>query len=134
MINQRRMAILIITAADTGLILIGWIGNDTKVVEDRILKVLIGAQVGDTKEVVIQALLDKMNDTNDNASDAGIMPISQVDIGTKLVVDGKVLKVLTVTRVGDAKQILTEACQVEWKMLMMWLLVQGQRNKWDKKD
>ena len=49
----------------------------------------------------------RVDDADDNANDFGAVSVGRVGDGTELVVDGRILKVLTVTGVGDVEEILT---------------------------
>lgn len=50
-----------------------------------------------------------MNDANNNVKNADVMPMSQLGIGTELVIDGGVQKVLIETEINDIEKILTGA-------------------------
>lgn len=49
---------------------------------------------------------DKAENTDNEAKNASAIPVSQVSSATKVVVDGKIVKVLTETRIDKAKKVL----------------------------
>ncbi len=78
-------------------------------VEGKIVEATTKAGVGDTEKVLTEASSDEVGDADDNANDSGALSIGRVGDGTKLVVDGGIVKVFTRTGVGDAKEILIRA-------------------------
>ena len=97
-------------ATGVGPVPVCGVGGGTKVeVEGKIVEASTAAWVGDAKEVLTGALPGGVGDADDNANDSGAVPVGRVGDGTELVVDGRIVKVLTGTGVGDAEEILTGA-------------------------
>lgn len=78
------------------------------VIKDKIVKELIRTWVDDSKKVLTGTSSDRMTDADDNANNLDLVLISRVNGSIELVSDGKILKVLTKTGIGDTKEILTE--------------------------
>lgn len=52
---------------------------------------------------------DGLSDVEDNTNNFGLISINWVGNNTELVVDSRIVKLLTRTGVGDTEEILTEA-------------------------
>lgn len=83
--------------------------NIKMVFKSKIVKALTGARVGNTEKLLTEALLSRVEDADDDTNNSNALPISQIGDSTNLVVDGKILKVLTRTKVDDSKNLLTGA-------------------------
>ena len=96
-----------IYTANVGSITICGVGGNTKgKIEGKIMEVSTKATVDDAGEVLIGALLSGVGNANNNANNFGAISVGQIDSGTKIVVNGKIVKVLTRAGVGDAKDII----------------------------
>lgn len=78
------------------------------VVEDNIVEPSTRAWVDGAKEVLTAVLPDRIGDTNDNANNFGAVPVGWVGDGIDLVIDSKIVKILTKTEVGNTEKILTK--------------------------
>ena len=96
-----------IYATDIGFVIIYRVGGSIKgEVKSKIVKISTKATVDDTKKVLTRALSARIGNTNNNVNDFGDVPIGQVGNGIKVVVDSKIVEVLTEAGVGDTEDIV----------------------------
>lgn len=79
------------------------------VVEDKIVKTLTRVWVSDAKKFLIRALPGGVINADDNINNSSALSIGWVGNSTDMIVDGKIVKVLTRIGIEDAEKILTGA-------------------------
>lgn len=74
--------------------------------EGKIVKPSTEVIVDDVEEVLTEALPNGAHNADDNINDFSTMPIGQISGAIKIIVDGKIIKVLTRARFDDTENVI----------------------------
>ena len=85
-------------------------GYKITVVKDKIVEASIGACVNSAKKVLTRALPDEVSNANNNVNNSDIMSVGWVSSGIDLVINSKIVKLLTETKVDGPKVVNSEVC------------------------